>query len=987
MSLYSAAALKSTGASDRAHCGRSKRWLSVPRFSHWSIGARIAAVVLTLAVPLNLVIAGVVWHLSEAASETQRTSLLYAARSVAAAVDAKLGEYMALAQALARSPALFEDDLAVFEAEARRAFTTPDAWVLVSDAEGQQLFNMARRPDQPLPVRNPFGFAAQKRAFETRTPVIADVRLGTVSQEWIINIEIPIFKNGQPFRSLAVVLKAELFMRLLNAQHMPENWLACIIDHQGRFIVRVPGYERSVGQLAAEGFRKVKDQEGIFEFLSFDGDPIVTANAHSTVSGWPVGIAVKKAALQTAAWSTVRWAAILAGTLSFLSLLFAGVISRRITGPIAALRQSARTLLTSPQLAKPPHGPPEVSDLWEAMKQSAACRDRSDQALRESEERLRLANEAGGIGTFTVDVEAGRADYSPELAAMVGMPGVRTVSIEDAFARMHRDDVASARLKFAAGLSGAGRGQIKGDFRFVRPGGEIRWMAWTGRVEFRDEPSGRTPFRIVGACVDITEQKQAEAALRESEQRLRGIFEHAGTGIVIKDLDGRFQSCNPAYATMLGYGEEELRGLHCQDLMHPEDCAANTTLQYRLIAGEIPSFEILTRYFSKEGKILWGHRHVSLLKDAAGSATNLIVLVTNMTGQQRHEEHIRLLLREVNHRCKNMLTLVQAVARQTLATKPEDFVRRFAERIQALAASQDLLVKNAWKGVDLDELARSQLAHFKDLIGTRIVLKGPSLLISASAAQTIGMALHELATNAGKYGALINGEGQVKIEWGLERTETGKVTFRMSWREQGGPPVTVPSHSGFGSTVIRDLAEKSLDANIDLRFADTGLTWRLSCGAEEVLEGNRSAPAARSTKPCRIPARSGKRPRVLVVEDEPFAAMEIAQILDAAGFDVAGPVGSVAAALELLKRLGCDAALLDINLGSETSEQVALELTKGGTPFATLSGYSREQLPAAFRGAPALAKPFRPQCVIAELRKCIEQKNSESLGRTELFAK
>ena len=849
-----------------------KHWSPVPPFSRWSIGARISLVVLTLAVPLNLVIAGVVWHLSKTASETQRTSLLYTARSVAGAVDAKLGEYMALAQALARSPALLEDHLGVFEPEARRDFASmPDAQIMVADLEGRQLINTARELGQALPVRDPVGLAAQKHAFETGSPLIADVRVGNVSQEWIINIEVPIFKNGQPFRALAVALKTQSFLRLLNAQHMPENWLACITDHEGRFVARVPGYERSVGQLAAEGFRKVKDQEGIFEFLSFDGEPIVTANAHSAVSGWPVAIAVKKSSMQAAAWSTVRWAAILAGSLSFLSLLFAGLISRRITGPIAMLRDNASALLVDPESAKAPHGPPEVNDLWQAMKQSAAARDRSDEALRESEERLRLSNEAAGIGTFTVDVEAGRVHYSPELAAMLGFPGVRKTKIEDAFARVHRDDVAGARAKFEAGLSGAGRGQIKGDFRFVRPGGEIRWMSWNGRVEFREGPSGRIPFRIAGACVDITERKQAEAALRESEQRLRGIFEHAGTGIAIKDLEGRFQSCNPAYAAMLGYGEEELRGFLCEDVIHPEDRGANTALLRRLIAGEIPSFEFLTRYSSKEGRVLWGHRHVSLLKDAAGTATNVIVLVTNMTGQKRHEEHIRLLLREVNHRSKNMLALVQAVARQTLSTKPEDFMGLFAERIQALAASQDLLVKSEWKGVELGELARSQLAHFKDLIGTRIELKGPSLLISASAAQTIGMALHELATNAGKYGALINGDGQVNIEWGLARTEAGEETFAMSWCERGGPPVNLPSHSGFGSTVICDLAEKSLDAKIDLSFAVTGLSWRLSCRAEEVLEGNRSAPAAGSAKPTGSTSqRSGTRPCVLVVEDEPI---------------------------------------------------------------------------------------------------------------------
>jgi PAS domain S-box-containing protein len=840
--------------SDRIFAELLKRWPSVPRFSRWTITGRITAVVLTLAVPLNLVIVGVVWHLSKTASETQRTSLLYTARSVAAAVDAKLGEYVALARALARSPAVLEDDLGVFEAEAWRAFASmPDAQIMVANLEGRQLINTAKQPGQGLPFRDPVGLAAQKRAFETRTSLIADVRVGNVSEDWIINIEVPIFRNGQPFRALAVAVKTQSFLRLLDAQHMPENWLACITDHEGRFIARVPGYDRSVGQLAAEGFRKIKDQEGIFEFLSFDGDTIVTANAHSAASGWPVAIAVKKASMQAAAWSTVRWAAILAGSLSFLSLLFAGAISRRITAPIAALRQNAGALLTDPASAKAPPGPPEVSDLWEAMKQSAASRNRSEQALR------------------------------------------------------------------------------------------------------------------------------------ESEQRLRGIFEHAGTGIAIKDLKGRFQSCNPAYASMLGYTEAELRELLCENLMHPDDCTENTVQQERLVAGKIPSFEIATRYYNKGGKILWGHRHVSLLKNAAGAATNVIVLVTNMTEQKRHEEHIRLLLREVNHRSKNLLALVQAVARQTLATKPEEFMRLFVERIQALAASQDLLVKNAWKGVDLGELARSQLAHFKDLIGTRIELEGPSLLISASAAQTIGMALHELATNAGKYGALINGDGEVKIEWGLETAEAGEVSFDMSWREKGGPPVTAPSHTGFGSTVICHLAEKSLDASIDLGFAVTGLSWQLKCRAEDVLEGGRSARSSGRPEPTGASASSSARSRVLVVEDEPFVAMEIAQVLDAAGFDVAGPVAGAAAALDLLKRKGCDAAILDINLGGETSEPVAMELIGSQIPFVTLSGYSPEQHPPAFKSAPTLMKPLRPELLVAEVRRCIERQ-CEKAGRRVVVA-
>lgn len=345
----------------------------------------------------------------------------------------------------------------------------------------------------------------------------------------------------------------------------------------------------------------------------------------------------------------------------------------------------------------------------------AAVLDISDQvraetALRESEERLRLANEAAGIGTVTVDLEASRASWSPELAQILGFRGVQAASIEDALTRVHKEDLPRVREVFTEAIAGENAGYLKTEFRFVRPGGEVRWMSCTGRVQFREEGSRCVPYRIAGACLDITERK-------------------------------------------------------------------------------------------------------------------------------RQEEQLAVLVREVNHRAKNMLTLVQAIARQTAASAPEDFTARFAERVQALASSQDLLVLNQWNGVAIDKLALSQLAVFKDLIGTRIKLKGPSFVISAHAAQTIGMALHELATNAGKYGALCGERGCVEVEWRLERGGGAERTFTMGWREYEGPAVTPPSRKGFGTTVISSLAERSLDAKVSLGFPAEGLCWRLECPASQVLDG------------------------------------------------------------------------------------------------------------------------------------------------------
>ena len=348
-------------------------------FNHLSISARLILLVLALALPLNLIIVGVIWDLVQRANEVQRTSLLYAARSIAAGVDAELGKYVALAEALSRSPALLDDNLDAFEAEARRAIPVEaEVWVLVSDVDGQQLMNTFAQPGQPLPRRNPIAIAAQRRAFSTRSIVISDLLRGPFTQDWVATIEVPIFKDGQPFRGLAIVMRQREFLRLLNAQDIPRNWLAGIIDGQGRFIARVPSAE--VGQLASEGWRATKDQPGLFEFPSIEGDPLIAANAQSSISNWRVGVAVKKAELQAAAWGTVRWAVMLGAGLSAASLLLAWFLARQITRPIDQLREAFADVSAEP--GKPiAIGPPEILQLQDTLHHATVERTNANQAL------------------------------------------------------------------------------------------------------------------------------------------------------------------------------------------------------------------------------------------------------------------------------------------------------------------------------------------------------------------------------------------------------------------------------------------------------------------------------------------------------------------------------------------------------------------------------------------------------------------------------
>jgi two-component sensor histidine kinase len=203
----------------------------------------------------------------------------------------------------------------------------------------------------------------------------------------------------------------------------------------------------------------------------------------------------------------------------------------------------------------------------------------------------------------------------------------------------------------------------------------------------------------------------------------------------------------------------------------------------------------------------------------------------DITERKEREEKEHLLMREVNHRAKNMLSVVDAIAHQTATRNPEDFVERFSERIQALSANQDLLVRNEWNGVEVEDLVRAQLALFADLIGSRIGVHGPKLRFNAASAQAIGLALHELATNAGKYGALSMDKGRVYVAWG-----TVDDTFAMSWTEREGPPVSPPKRRGFGTIVMEAMAERSVDGTVGLDYAPSGLTWRLTCPVLNVLE-------------------------------------------------------------------------------------------------------------------------------------------------------
>jgi two-component sensor histidine kinase len=207
----------------------------------------------------------------------------------------------------------------------------------------------------------------------------------------------------------------------------------------------------------------------------------------------------------------------------------------------------------------------------------------------------------------------------------------------------------------------------------------------------------------------------------------------------------------------------------------------------------------------------------------------------DITERKRAEEQKKLLMAEVNHRSKNLLAVVQAIVQQTArGTDPATFATALSDRLHGLAANQDLLIKSDWQGIEMPDLVRAQLSHFKELIGTRILVEGPAACLTAAAAQAIGMALHELVTNAAKYGSLSTSEGRVRVSWQV--LDSQDPSLHIQWIEEDGPRVSVPTRRGFGHMVLGPIAESAVQGKVEIEFLETGLMWKLNAPVSDTLE-------------------------------------------------------------------------------------------------------------------------------------------------------
>ena len=388
-------------------------------------------------------------------------------------------------------------------------------------------------------------------------------------------------------------------------------------------------------------------------------------------------------------------------------------------------------------------------------------------------------------------------------------------------------------------------------------------------------------------------------------------------------------------------------------LIHPEDLARIEKI-IRKGASEGNTFQTEARIVRPDGQTRWCICAAAMTSDTLGNVLRASGVTIDITELKEAEARRTLLVREVDHRARNALAIVQSIVRMTKSKSIDSYVSTVEGRIAALSTAHALLAESRWEGASLNRLVDEELAPYRSSEAERIAVAGPAVFLKPETAQIIALVLHELATNAVKYGALSDAAGNVKLSWQCQQSK-----LSLQWEETGGPPVTPPTIKGYGTKVITASIEQQLSGTATFDWRPAGLTFTMAISIGDA--------AAASKKPARKPRSAGARVngmavaaksgRVLLVEDEALVGMMMSDFLRDIGFHVVGPFGRVAEAIDAIEHEPLQAAILDINLRGELIYDLADELNGRGVPIVFVTGYGADAVDRRFADFPVLQKP------------------------------
>ena len=400
-------------------------------------------------------------------------------------------------------------------------------------------------------------------------------------------------------------------------------------------------------------------------------------------------------------------------------------------------------------------------------------------------------------------------------------------------------------------------------------------------------------------------------------------------------------------------------------LIHPDDLPRLLDT-FRGVTVNSKTFQTEFRVRRPNGDIRSCIGVVAASFDNKGRLIRLSGVTVDITDRKRAEEHRMLLAEEVDHRARNVVAVIQAIMRLTRSESIDEYIATLDGRIRALSTAHKLLATSRWEGADLRRLVDEELAPYRERDSERVEIVGPAVLLPPAIAQTIALALHELVTNAAKYGALSVDKGRIKVGW---ETEPRRLTLR--WTESDGPPINRPSRGGYGTRVIKGGIEGQLGGQTNFEWLRGGLHCTLTVPYQETKtaflnrETAEGKPDSRPQKSASNGQSAGRH--ILLVEDEPMVSMMLADMLTENGEWVDGPYCGLKEALLAATHNDLKAGILDINLRGHSVYPVADMLTERNIPFVFVTGYAADTIEPRYNHVPVLQKPVEPERIWAAL--------------------
>lgn len=465
--------------------------------------------------------------------------------------------------------------------------------------------------------------------------------------------------------------------------------------------------------------------------------------------------------------------------------------------------------------------------------------------------------------------------------------------------------------------------------------------------------------------------REAEEQRLYDEKRVALALEAAGLGEFEWNITPDEIYISPRVRELTGIDQDSVRGEGGEfsyRFVHPDDiervrreveAQLSTTgrysVEYRMIR---PS----------DNRVRW-MRGAGVLTNAPDGSPRVIGVLQDITERQLDEEDREALLAELDHRVKNVLAAVQSLASQSArrTTSLDSFLKTFAGRLKAMASAHELLTATRWRGAAIGDIAAAELGG---LAPGQARWEGPEIVLTPRAANALSLALHELASNAVKFGALSADGGKVQVAW-RERDGGG---FILDWEEKGGPPVSPPTRKGFGSTLLESVTQRELGGPVKVDFRRSGVVAQIE-GDQLALADQPPPAAATADRPQEAAGASVGQPearlgsvkdlRLMIVEDSVLLALELEAGLVEAGAEVIGVAVDLDEAYELAKQ-PFDAAVLDVNLNGRLVTPLAETLLERGTPFVFATGYGETGAPEGF-DVPIVRKPYNVHQIVAAL--------------------